>query len=63
MDEVFGNSFRLPDRSTSVSETELAWLTFLRDLYGLEDVQRPSLRAIQALRRVLADKRAPHLGR
>ncbi|GGB31564.1 hypothetical protein GCM10011324_46160 [Allosediminivita pacifica] len=62
MDEVSGNGFRLPDRSTSVSGTELAWLTFLRDLYGLEDVQIPSLRAIQTLRRVLA-AHAPHLRR
>jgi hypothetical protein len=44
--------FRLPDRSKDLTEEELAWLTFLRDLHD-GPVRPPTLRAIQALTRAL----------
>lgn len=44
--------FKLPDRSPIVSDAELAWLTFLRDLHE-GPVRQPTLAAIQALRRVI----------
>lgn len=49
---------KLADRSPVVTDAELAWLTFLRDLYGGK-VRSPSLHAVQALRASLS---APRLG-
>lgn len=43
------STFKLPDTSTDLSPAEIAWLTFLRDLYG-GDVKEPTLAAVQALR-------------
>lgn len=43
------NGFKLSDTSTDLSPVEIAWLTFLRDLYG-GDVREPTLAAVQALR-------------
>ncbi len=40
---------KLPDRSPVVTDAELAWLTFLRDLHD-GPVRSPTLRAVQALR-------------
>lgn len=44
--------FRLPDRSPIITDAELAWLTFLRELHH-GPVRPPALAAIQALRRAL----------
>jgi hypothetical protein len=44
--------FKLPDRSPILSDAELAWMTFLRDLHE-GPVQQPTLAAIQALRKAL----------
>jgi hypothetical protein len=42
----------LPDRSPVVTDAELAWLTFLRDLHE-GPVRQPTLLAIQALRKAM----------
>ena len=44
--------FKLPDRSPIVTDAEMAWLTFLRDLHE-GPVRQPTLAAIQALRNAL----------
>lgn len=43
---------KIPDRSPVVTDAELAWLTFLRDLHD-GPVRQPTLAAVQALRRAL----------
>jgi hypothetical protein len=48
-----GEMFRLPDISPVMTEAEMAWVVFLRDLHGGQ-VHPPTLRAVQALTRSLA---------
>lgn len=47
---------KLPDRSLVVTDAELAWLTFLRDLHA-GSVRQPTLASIQALRQVMESPR------
>jgi hypothetical protein len=49
---------KTPDRSPVVTDAELAWLTFLRDMHD-GPVRQPTLAAVQALRASLS---APRLG-
>jgi hypothetical protein len=50
--------FRLPDRSTELTDAEVTWLTFLRDLYPNE-AQSPTLKVIQVLRATLWGQKIP----
>ena len=43
---------KIPDRSPVVTDAELAWLSFLRDLH-VGPVRQPTLAAIQALRKAM----------
>jgi hypothetical protein len=47
---------KLPDRSPVITDAELAWLTFLRDLHD-GPVRQPTLVAVQALQQVLVHRK------